>query len=341
MDLKQEKVRFGFLLAWVTTLLGGCGGGSLPELEENLAEVMKKAGPSVVCIVAKNESSGNVKIGSGVILEGGYILTTENILGNVDNITIKLQEGSIITNDKVKKIFCDFETNVSLLQVEAKDLKPVKIMTQGKIRNGTLGIALGNTNYSKGLQVSIGTVSQSWIGGEDAYDENLLIWNGTKVPYPCGTPVFNSKGELLGITEGKPKEEDGVIFMLPAATCLRVSEVLKKDGKVSRGWIGIYSEGRCSKSGKAEFGTGILITEIVKESPAVKSGLKAGDRIVKFDGEPIKNSAQLRKLVSASQVGSQVILTIIRNGEKRKRKVMVKTEEYDGLGMRRCPHRSI
>jgi serine protease Do len=224
--------------------------------------------------------------------------------------------------------------------VEAKDLTPVEIMEE-EIPNGTLGIALGNTNYSKGLQVSLGTVSHSWIGGADAYDENLLIWNGAKVSYPGGTPVFNSKGELLGITDGKPKEEDGVMFMVPAATCLQVSEVLKKDGEVKRGWIGIFSEGGCSESGKAEVGSGVLITEIVKEGPAFKSGLEAGDRIVKFNGELIKTSAQLRKLISSSQVGSQVILSIIRNGELKEREVVIKTGEYDSLGMRRCPHRSI
>jgi S1-C subfamily serine protease len=341
MSLKQDKIWLSLLLAGVMALLGGCGNGSLQELEENLATVVKEAGPSVVCIVVKNEKTGNTKIGSGVILEGGYILTTENILVNVNNITVKLQDGSTIPDDKVKRVFCDFETNVSLIQVEAEDLKPVKFTKEEKIRNGTLGIALGNTNYSKGLQVSMGTVSNSWIGGADAYDENLLIWNGSKVPYPCGTPVFNSQGELLGITEGKPEDEDGVIFMLPATTCFQVSEVLKKEGQVRRGWIGIYTEGSCSESNGAKKEVGVWINEVVKESPAFKSGLKVGDRIIKFNREPIKNSAHLRKLVSASQVGSQVILTIIPNGERREKQVLLKTAEYGDLGMRRCPHRSI
>jgi serine protease Do len=339
MKSKLEKARFGFLLAWAMVFLVACGKGSLPQLEEDLAGVMKKAGPSVVCILGKNESSGEVRIGSGVILGDGYILTTENILVNVDNITVKLQDGSTINDEEVKKIFCDFETNVSLLQVEAKGLKPVEIAQEGKIRNGTLGIALGNTDYSRGLQVSIGTVSHSWIGGADAYDENLLIWNGAKVPYPCGTPIFNSNAELVGITEGKPEGEDGVIFMLPATTCLRVSEVLKKDGQVSRGWIGIYSEGKCAESKGT--GTGVVVTEIVKESPAFKSGLKPGDRVIEFNGHPVQSSSQLRKLVSAAPAGSQAILTVIRNRERRERKIPVKTEQYDGLGMRRCPHRSI
>ena len=340
MKLSRNKVKVGVWLVGVVIFLWGCEKSSLEGMEKDLAFVTKKAGPSVACIVAKNESSGKVTIGSGVVLKEGYILTTENILDNVDNITVKLQNGQVITDDQVKKIFCDFATNISLIQVEAKDLTPVEIMEE-EIPNGTLGIALGNTNYSKGLQVSLGTVSHSWIGGADAYDENLLIWNGAKVSYPGGTPVFNSKGELLGITDGKPKEEDGVMFMVPAATCLQVSEVLKKNGQVKRGWIGIYSEGRCSESGKAEVGSGVLISEIVKEGPAFKSGLEAGDRIVKFNGEFIKTSAQLRKLISASQIGSQVVLSIIRNGELKEREVVIKTGEYDGLGMRRCPHRSI
>jgi S1-C subfamily serine protease len=341
MNLSQDKVRVGLCLLGVVILLWGCEKNSLEGMEKNLAQVTKKAGPSVVCIVAKNESSGKVTIGSGVILKEGYILTTENILDNVDNITVKLQNGQVITNDKVKKIFCDFETNISLIQIEAKDLTPVEIMEGEEIPNGTVGIALGNTNYSKGLQVSLGTVSHSWIGGADAYDENLLIWNGAKVPYPGGTPVFNPKGELLGITDGKPKEEDGVMFMVPAATCLQVSEVLKKDGEVKRGWIGIFSEGRCGKSEKTEEGTGVLITEIIKDSPAFKSGLEVGDRIVKFNKELVKNSAQLRKLVSTSQIGAQVILSIMRSGEPKEREIVIKTAEYDGMGMRRCPHRSI
>jgi len=340
MRLSQNKVKVGVWLGAVIVFLWGCQKSSLEGMEKDLAFVTKKVGPSVACIVAKNESSGKVTIGSGVVLKEGYILTTENILDNVDNITVKLQNGQVITDDKVKKILCDFTTNISLIQVEARDLTPVEIMEE-EIPNGTLGIALGNTNYSKGLQVSLGTVSHSWIGGADAYDENLLIWNGAKVSYPGGTPVFNSKGELLGITDGKPKEEDGVMFMVPAATCFQVSEVLKKDGQVKRGWIGIFSEGRCSESGKAEVGSGVLITEIVKEGPAFKSGLEAGDRIVKFNGELIKTSAQLRKSISASQVGSQVVLSIIRNGELKEREVVIKTGEYDGLGMRRCPHRSI
>jgi len=335
------KVGVLLWLSGMMILIGGCGESSLQGLEEDLAQVMEKAGPSVVCIMAKNESSGEVKFGSGVILDGGYILTTENILDNVDNITVKLQDGRVINDHQISAIFCDFETNVSLIQVENKGLESVRIMEEGKIENGCLGIALGNTDYSKGLDVSLGTVTKSWIGGSDAYDESLLIWHGPVVPYHGGTPIFNRKGELLGSTEGKPKGEDGVVFILPASTSLRVSGVLKKDGKVKRGWIGIFCEkgpGKCEKGRASE---GVLITKVVEESPAFKAGLNPGDRIVSFNGKPIESSAQLRRSISTTGVGSHILLSVIRQEGNRRANVVIKTAEHNGLGMRRCPHRSI
>jgi S1-C subfamily serine protease len=337
-------LRKAAILLWFPasmTLLGGCSESSLQRLEEDLAQVVERVGPSVVCIMAKNENLGEVKFGSGVILDQGYILTTENILNNVDHITLKLQDGRVISDDQIKEMFCDFETNVSMIQVDFKDLKSVQMTGAGEIDNGCLGIALGNTNYSKGLDVNLGTVTRSWIGGADAYDDNLLIWHGPPVPYHGGTPIFNRKGELLGLTEGKPEGEDGVVFILSAQTCMRVTELLKKDGKIKRGWIGIFCERKPGKCEAGEKQEGVLIAKVVEKSPAFEAGLRPGDNIVGFNEKPIENSNQLRKLISATEVGSHILLGVIQQGEKRKLNVLVKTVEHNGLGMRRCPRRSI
>ena len=341
MRSRQKKAALLLCFASLMVVFGGCGGSSLEGLEEDLARVVEKAGPSVVCIRATNEGSGELKFGSGVILDGGYILTTENILDNVDNVTLKLQDGRIITHDQISKMLCDYETNVSLIQVEEKELKPVCTSTTGEIDNGSLGIALGNTNYSKGLDVNLGTVTKSWIGGVDAYDESLMIWHGPDVPYHGGTPIFNRKGELLGLTEGVPKGEKGVVFILPAKTCMRVSEVLKKDGEVKRGCIGIFSDTKCGAGEKGKTAEGVLITEVIERGPAFMAGLNPGDRIISFNGKPVESPDQLRRLVSATEVGSHILLGVIRKRGNEKKDVLVKTVEHDGLGMRRCPLRSI
>jgi serine protease Do len=336
-----QKAAVLLWLSWMMIVLGGCDENSLQGLEEDLAQVVEKAGPSVVCIMAKNESSGEAKFGSGVILEDGYILTTENILNNVDNVTLRLQDGRVIDDQQIVGISCDFETNVSLIHVSRRELKPIQMMQIEDIDNGCLGIALGNTNYSKGLDVNLGTVSKSWIGGVDAYDENLLIWHGPPVPYHGGTPIFSRKGELLGLTEGKAEGEEGIVFILPAKTCMRVSELLKKDGKITRGWIGIFCERSPSKCEVGKKPEGVLIATVVEESPAFKAGLNPGDRVVGFNGKPIDSSMQLRRLVSATEVGSHVLLGVVHQGETTRSNVLIKTVEHDGLGMRRCPHRSI
>ncbi len=348
MDLKgkfesRSRLGVGILLgiSGIIIFLGGCERSSLQGLEEDIARVVQKAGPSVVCIMAKNESSGEVKFGSGVILEGGYILTTESILDNVDNITFKLQDGRIIKDEEIIGMFCDFETNVSLIQVSNQELKPVRMMEEDQIDNGCLGIALGNTNYSKGLDVNLGTVTKSWIGGADAYDESLFIWHGPDVPYHGGTPIFNRNGELLGLTEGVPEGEDGVVFILPAKTCIRVSQVLKREGKVKRGWIGIFCERSPGTCEGRKTSPGVLITKVIEKSPAFRAGLNPGDRIVSFNGRPIKSSTQLRRLISATGVGSHVLLSVIRRRDGKRTNVVIRTAEHNGLGMRRCPRRSI
>jgi S1-C subfamily serine protease len=319
-------------------LTGGCGKNSLQGLEEDIALVVERAGPSVVYIMGKNESSGEIKFGSGVILDETHILTTENILDNVNILTIKLQDGRSIEDHEIAGIYCDFETNVSLIEVKNEDLQPVQIMQMGEIKNGSLGVALGNTNYSRGLDVNLGTVTRSWIGGVDAYDESLMIWHGPSVSYHGGTPIFNRQGELLGLTEGVSEGEEGVVFILPASTCMRVSEVLKKEGNVQRSWIGVFCDRSLGKSGGEE---GIRINKVVESSPAFEKGLAPGDRIIAFNGKRVNSTGELRKLISATTVGSHVLLSVLREGGKKIVDIVVQTTEQDRGGMRRCPHRSI
>jgi S1-C subfamily serine protease len=341
--MRSNWIRGGIILGFCLTVIlgGGCGGDSLERLEQDIARVVEKAGPSVVCIMGKNETSGEIKFGSGVILDQTHILTTENILDNVNQITVKLQDGQVIEDQEISGIYCDFETNVSLMEVKGRDLKPVSMPDPGEITSGCMGIALGNTNYSKGLDVNLGTVSRSWIGGVDAYDESLMIWHGPPVSYHGGTPIFNRRGELLGLTEGVPEGEEGVVFILPASTCVRVSQVMKKEGGVQRGWIGIFCATAPQESETGRPAEGVRISRVVPDSPAYARGLSPGDRIVGFNGRSVGSPGELRKLVSSTPVGSHVLLSLVRQGEKKTVDVVVKTAENDEGGMRRCPYRSI
>lgn len=308
---------------------------TLEDIEKNLKEIIEKAGPSIVFISAKNNDLNLTKYGVGVVLGEGHILTLENILQNVDEINITLQNGEVIGDSEITEISCDFETNVSILKVKKKDLKPVKLAK--RVEGGSLGIVLGNTKYSKGLQASLGTVGNSWIGGVDGYDKNLLLLNIPCSVYYSGTPVFNARGELLGLIEGQVMGEKDLVLLLPATTCQEVSDILKENGEVKRGWIGIRSE----IGGKDFAGEkGVVITEVFGGSPAFYAGLKKGDLVISCQGNPIKTKLELKKMISRLKKGSEVTFTLIRDGKRLQKKVVVQ-EAKEILRQRRCPDKSI
>jgi len=310
-------------------------------MQSEIYEVMDKVGPSVVSISAVNRANGGMKIGSGVVLDKDFILTTENLLQNSDELKIKLQDGTTIDDSEIADIYCDFETNVSLIKLKKGNLKPVRLAKKEQIRNGTLGLIIGNTNYSKGLQVALGTVGSSWIGGIDPYDKELLVVSANFCSYQAGTPIFNYQGELLGLAEGKLEGKDNVILVLPAATCELVGSILKQDGEIKRGWIGVYSGTICGTEKEIDTKLkGVLVSEVFKDSPAFKKGIKVGDLIIGCDGKEVKSEKEFRKIISMSPIGSEIRLLLIRNGQKIEKQVKVETSKNMPV-FRRCPNRSL
>ncbi len=313
----------------------------LDKMQAEIRRVMEKVGPSVVSISALNRSNGEMKVGSGVVLEKNYILTTENLLQNSDELMIMLQDGGTVADSEISNIFCDFETNVSLIQLKRGNLKPVRLAKKEKIRNGTLGLIIGNTSYSRGLQVHMGTIGSSWIGGVDPYDHELLIFSAPPSAYQTGTPVFNPDGELIGLYEGKLEGEEGMILILPASTCEVVGRILKENGEIKRGWIGIFTQRKCAKDkgAKSSLG-GVLVTKVFKGGPASNAGLQAGDLIISCNGEKVENEMEFRKTILKSEIGSKVDLILLRDGQEIEKGVVVGSSKNKPV-LRRCPSRSI
>lgn len=335
-------LRFLGGITLILLFFNGCGvENQLEKIQSDIYKVMERVGSSVVSISAINRTNGEVKIGSGVVLEKDLILTTENLLQNSNELKIMLQDGSTILDSEITNIYCDFETNVSLIQLKRDNLNPARLAKKEKIRNGSLGLIIGNTTYSKGLQVTLGTVGSSWIGGVDPYDQELLVLSAPSSGYLSGTPVFNTESELIGLYEGRPEGEENLILVLPASTCEKVGKILKEDGEVKRGWIGIFAKSRCTKLKVATSKEGgILVEEVVEGSPAFEEGIKSGDLIINCNGEKIVNELELRKMISQSSIGSEVKLLLLRDGQRIEKMVTVESSRNMPIS-RRCPNRSI
>jgi serine protease DegS len=335
-------IKAAFIILPVFVLCGCSGGNHLERMQSEIYQVLDKVASSVVSISAVNRTDGNMKVGAGVVLDKNFILTTENLLQNSDELKIKLQDGTVIGDSEIADIYCDFETNVSLIKLKKGNLKPVRLSKKEQIRNGTLGLIIGNTNYSKGLQVALGTLGSSWIGGIDPYDEELLVVSANFCSYQTGTPIFNYKGELLGLAEGKLEGKDNnIILVLPAITCDLVGSILKQDGEIKRGWIGIYSNTGCPRlKQNRPVGEGVKVSEVYKDGPSFKQGIKAGDLIIECDGKKINDDREFRKIISKIPIGSEVKILLLRDGQQVEKTVKVETSKNMPF-YRRCPNRSI
>jgi len=327
---------FGFLV-FCSILSGvffaGCSTQKdhLKSLDQGIAEVLSQAGPSVVSISVRNEDMNLDEIGAGVIIDDGYVVTVENLLQNVDQIIVKLQDGTQIADSNVYIHGCDFETDLSLLQIKGQNLNSAKMARA--IQNGSIGIVLGNTEYSSGLQVNLGTIGNSWIGGVDGYDDNLLILTAPCAHFHPGTPVFNSRAQLIGLIEGEIEGKENVVLLVPATTISRVSDILKKDGEIKRGWIGITSSKICKRE-KA------IISDVIDGGPAHKAGLKKGDLVLACEGKDVENTLQLKRMISKLHQGTPITLRIRRDGVELTKELTVEWAQ-NLPRKRRCPDRSI
>ncbi|MCI0531734.1 MAG: S1C family serine protease [candidate division Zixibacteria bacterium] len=314
-------------------------------LEQDLARIYQSAGPSVVNITSVDPVSGEKKRGGGVCIEPNVILTTQSVIGDSPNISIMLQNGEKLDSSQIELICSDYETNISIIKLKRNDLVPVEL-ARSPVSQGSIGIVLGNSPLVKGLDVFYGTLTNSVIAGDDPYDAPLLALHTTVGDNSGGMPVFTSKGELAGIVEGMIKGEEHLALVLPAGTCDKVINALEEhDGKIKRGWLGIFVGRPCPKGtvGEEVDRNNIkpnMIAQINPEGFAAKAGLKSGDIITSCAGEKVANSRELRKIVSMLEPGSEVEIEILRDERTLIKSVQIGEAPLQP-SLRRCSSRSI
>jgi len=321
-----------------------CQSNDLP-LERQLTGVADKVGPSVVAIKTYNSNTGEKKLGGGVVIDKGLILTTEALVGDATRLKVLLQDGGEIDTSGIEEVCADYETNICFIKLKRKDLPPVKPL-KSEILPGSIGIVVGNSRYTKGLDVTYGTLATSSLDGEDPYDSPLLALHASLGNASGGTPVFNHKGELIGIVDGKVENDYPVTFLLPAATYQRVQKAMaEQSGKIKRGWIGVFIGKPCPLG---TVGEGVdpdnippnMISQMAENNLADKAGLKPGDLIVACHGKEVKTARDLRQIISMQSPGTKVQIMAVRKGEKFTTMMEI-GEAPLHMSLRRCASRSI
>ena len=262
-------------------------------------------------------------LGSGVIVsEDGYILTNNHVIDDADEIIVHFPDKR---NLDAKLIGADPRTDLAVIKVEADDLPVLPFGDSNNLRVGEWVLAVGNPF---GLQhtVTAGIVSamgrQQGILGVDGY-EDFIQTDAAINPGNSGGALVNLDGNLMGINTAilsRSGGYQGVGFAIPANMVRDVMTRLIRDGKVTRGYLGIYIQSldeNLAASMGLDSQNGTIVTRIPEDGPAAKSDLKEGDVIVTLDGEEVEDSDQFRKRVAALPPGAKVNLGVIRDGKRK------------------------
>jgi serine protease Do len=253
-------------------------------------------------------------LGSGVIVDKrGYILTNNHVIERADEIEVRLSDKRKLKATVVGK---DPKTDLAVIKVDATgDLPVAKLGDSGKIRIAEWVMAIGNP-FGLDQTVTVGVVSA--VGRADVgitTYEDFIQTDASINPGNSGGPLVNMSGEVVGINTAIVATGQGIGFAIPVNMAREVTDRLIAQGKVVRGWLGIGIQ-ELTDELASQFGVkaddGVLVGNVMKESPAEKGGLKTGDIIQEFKGTKIANVRQLQREVAQSPINTPATLKILR-----------------------------
>ena len=269
-------------------------------------------------------------IGSGFIISpDGFVMTNAHVIDGADEVYVTLTDKREF---KAKVLGADARTDVAVLKIEGDKLPTVPIGDSDKIRVGEWVIAIGSP-FNLENTVTAGIISAKQ---RDTGDYLALIQSDVAVnPGNSGGPLINMRGEVIGINSQIATLSggyNGISFAVPIDEAMRVAEQLKKNGKVTRGRIGVQI-GEVSKEVAESLGLktaqGAEVSLVEPGGPADKAGIRAGDIILKFNGSPINRSTDLPRLVGGTAINSKASVTVWRKGVQQDIAVTVAELEQD------------
>ena len=262
-------------------------------------------------------------MGSGFIISSdGYVVTNNHVVEGADSVLVRMSDRR---EYDAEVIGTDPRSDLALLRIEAEDLPVLSIDQEDDLEVGEWVLAIGSP-FGLDYSVTAGIVSANGRSLPTERNENYVPFIQTDVainPGNSGGPLFNLEGEVVGVNSQIFTRSGGSIglsFAIPVSVVRNVVAQLQENGRVTRGWLGVTIQD-VDKTLAESFGLdrprGALISQLAKDSPADKAGLKAGDVIITFDGQDIPTSSDLPHVVGLIQPGSKVEAEIVRDGKRK------------------------
>lgn len=319
----------------------------------NFVPLAKSAGPAVVNISTEREVSGRMggmfpgmppgmerffeefgpfqgqqqgprkqsSLGSGFIIStDGYIVTNNHVVEGADKVFVNLEgESDKAHTLQATVVGTDTETDLALLKVEtSRELPVLAFGDSDAMEVGEWVVAIGNP-FGLSNTVTAGILSAK---GRDIHAgpfDNFLQTDASINPGNSGGPLINMQGEVIGINTAIVASGQGIGFAIPSNLASRIVTELKIGKKISRGWLGVTIQDVDENAAKAlglKDAHGALIGSVLPGEPADKAGLKAGDIIIRVGKTATENAAELLRSVADLKPGTEVRVTVLRNGKE-------------------------
>jgi serine protease Do len=257
-------------------------------------------------------------LGSGIIVDkDGLVVTNNHVVRGADDIEVQVSDDRVF---KAEIVGTDERTDVALLRLEnARDLPVAAFGDSEDLRVGDRVVAIGNP-FGLDHTVTEGIVSaKERVIGAGPYDQ-FIQTDASINPGNSGGPLFNLRGEVVGINTAIAPQGQGIGFAIPSNLARSVIDSLRGGGKVVRGWLGIAFQPLDEGLAKA-FGLkdthGAVVANVTPGSPAQKAGLDGGDVIVEVGGKALKDASQLPLMVASRKPGEVVPVVVVRDGRRR------------------------
>ena len=265
-------------------------------------------------------------LGSGVIVsKDGYIITNNHVIENADEITVTLLGSQ--TEYNAKLVGRDADSDLAVIKIEAKNLKPIKLGHSSDLKIGDLIFAIGNP-FGIGETVTQGIISALNKNnvGINRY-ENFIQTDASINPGNSGGALVDSRGALIGINSAiisKSGGNNGIGFAIPIDMVKNVVTKLVKDGKVTRGYLGVIIGDLSKDIAKVYIHKeGALILDVAKDTPAQRFGIKRGDLIYAINGQKVRSRAELQNKIASFKPKEKIILEVERNRQNVKIEIVL------------------
>ena len=274
-----------------------------------------------------NGNESQLGVGSGVIVSAqGYLLTNNHVVEGASEIDVRLNDGR---EARAALVGTDPETDLAVLKIELERLPSITFGDVESARVGDVVLAIGNP-FNVGQTVTSGIVSalgRNQLGLSTF--ENFIQTDAAINPGNSGGALVDVNGHLLGINTAiysRSGGSMGIGFAIPVDLARQVMEGLIKDGRVTRGWIGVEPRDlppEYAETFKLPIKDGVLIAGVLKDGPAGRGGMRPGDVVLTIGPRPVANTMQLLNAVAALKPGSETAIGVQRGTEQLQLKVTV------------------